>query len=307
MKRLFTFFLSIILLFSCTSCESIENSDKISVVCTIFAPYDWTSNIIGDNDDIDLIWLINTGVDIHSYQPTAQDILKIKSADLLICSGGELDSWAYESLDDTSKALKLNDFVELKKAEHIDEAENHKHKEHSPGYDEHIWLSLSNAMKLCDKITDRLCALTEENSQIFKSNNEIYKKKIDALDDELSLKVESKCKPLIFADRFPFIYFTQDYKLSYFAAFDGCSADTQSSFETVIFLSQKVNENNISYVFTVDSGNTAIATTVIDNCFGNVEELNLNSLQSISQTDADNDVNYVKIMEQNIKKVIKAL
>lgn len=298
---------SIFIILSSTSCGSIEKNDKISVVCTIFPTYDWTSNIIGESENIDLDWLINTGVDIHSYQPTAQDILKIKSADLLICSGGELDSWAYESLDDTSKALKLNDFVELKKNEHLQETEHHEHEEHTTGYDEHIWLSLSNAMKLCDKITDRLCALSEENSRIFKSNNDTYKKKIDALDDELILKAKSNSKPLIFADRFPFVYFMKDYKLSYYAAFDSCSADTQASFETVIFLSQKVDENNISCVFTVDSGNTAIAKTVIDNCNCDIEELNLNSLQSVNQNDADNGVSYLKVMQENIAKIIKAL
>lgn len=298
---------SIFIILSSTSCGSIEKNDKISVVCTIFPTYDWTSNIIGESENIDLDWLINTGVDIHSYQPTAQDILKIKSADLLICSGGELDSWAYESLDDTSNALKLNDFVELKKNEHLEETEHHEHEEHTTGYDEHIWLSLSNAMKLCDKITDRLCTLSEENSQIFKSNNDTYKKKIDALDDELILKAKSNSKPLIFADRFPFVYFMKDYKLSYYAAFDSCSADTQASFETVIFLSQKVDENNISCVFTVDSGNTAIAKTVIDNCNCDIEELNLNSLQSVNQNDADNGVSYLKVMQENIAKIIKAL
>ena len=173
---------SIFIILSSTSCGSIEKNDKISVVCTIFPTYDWTSNIIGESENIDLDWLINTGVDIHSYQPTAQDILKIKSADLLICSGGELDSWAYESLDDTSKALKLNDFVELKKNEHLQETEHHEHEEHTTGYDEHIWLSISNAKLVCDEIYSGLCKLDDANKGTYEKNLNSYKAKLDELD-----------------------------------------------------------------------------------------------------------------------------
>ena len=294
------------ILFAVISCACGENvkSDKISIVCTTFPQYDWVKNIVGDNaNKFDIYWLVNTGADVHSYQPTAQDFVKLSDADLIINIGGESDDWAEENANGyVITMLDCEDAECESDHEHTDE---HDH-EHT--VDEHIWLSLKSTSEICNRISDALSKLDTENAEIYKQNCKNYIDKLNELDLKITEKVEEDVKPLIFADRFPFKYFVEDYGLQYYSAFPGCSAETEASFETVITLANEIDKNAISYVFTIDTGNSSIADTVISNAKrSDIEILNLNSLQSVSKADFESGLTYLDVMNENIEKILKAL
>lgn len=288
--------------FGC-ACEESIKSDKISIVCTTFPQYDWVKNIVGDNaDKFDIYWLVNTGADVHSYQPTAQDFVKLCDADLIINIGGESDEWAEENAN--------GDVITMLDCAQIECEEEHTGEhEHEHTIDEHIWLSLKSSAVICNKISDILSKLDTENAETYKQNCENFTDKMNELDLRITQKLQQKdLKPLIFADRFPFKYFVEDYDLQYHSAFPGCSAETEASFETVITLANEIDKNGVSYVFTIDSGSSSIADTVISNAKrSDVEILNLNSLQSVSKADFESGLTYLDVMNENVEKILKAL
>ena len=294
-----------------------KKSDKLKVVTTIFPEYDWTREIIGDNaKNVELTLLLGNGVDLHSYQPSIQDIAKISTADIFIYVGGESDDWVKDALKNaTNKNMKVIKLLETLgdkvKAEEVKEGMQAEEEEDEDEveYDEHVWLSLKNAKILCAEISSVLCEKDPTNAAAYKSNLAAYTARLDTLDAKYAaaVKVGSK-KTILFGDRFPFRYLVDDYGLDYFAAFVGCSAETEASFETVIFLAKKVDELGLNTVLKIESGDGKIARTIIQNTKKkNAKVLTLDSIQSTTAKQAAAGTSYLKIMEENLTVLAEVL
>lgn len=298
-------------------CGSNEKSKKLNIVTTIFPCYDWVREILGDRiNDVNLEFLIDNGVDLHSYQPTAKDIITISNCDLFVYVGGESDKWTGDVLNKTNNdhivklnlmnsGKKLNLYEETVEGMQDDKAETDDEKE----YDEHVWLSIKNAQSYCKTICDNLCKLDKENSSVYIENTNNYCEKLLELDSRYEAVVNnSNTKTLLFADRFPFRYLTNDYGLSYYAAFSGCSAESEASFKTITFLSKKLNDLSLPAVVSLRDGNMKIAKTVIKTSNRtDVKNVTMNSMQSIIRKDVDNGETYLKIASENLEALKTAL
>ena len=309
-----------------SSSDSGKDSRKLKIVTTIFPEYDWVRNILGDREkDVELTMLIDSGVDLHSYQPSTDDIVKISKCDIFIYVGGESDKWVDDALKQGSNkdrtVIDLFDVLgdKLKEEEHKegmqhehdhDEDEHHdeSHEDHDHEHeeeketDEHIWLSLKNAAALCEHICDKICDKDEANKDTYKANTKSYVSSLEKLDKQYKEAVDaSKTRTLIFADRFPFRYLVDDYGLDYFAAFAGCSAESEASFETVVFLAKKVDELGLKSIFRIEGSKGNIAKTVKENTKNKDQEiLTLDSLQSVTKKEVDDGVTYLGEMEKNL-------
>ena len=324
-----------------------KNTGKLKVVTTIFPEYDWTRQILGDNaKNVDLTLLLGNGVDLHSYQPSIQDIAKISTADIFIYVGGESDGWVADALKNAKNKnmrvinlletlgdkVKAEEIKEGMQAEEEDEHEHHHHDgdhdhddhheaeehhhhhnddddEEEVEYDEHVWLSLRNAKILSAEIAAALCEKDAANATAYNANLAAYTARLDALDAKYAAAVTSASKKtILFGDRFPFRYLVDDYNLDYFAAFVGCSAETEASFETVIFLSKKVDELGLNSVLKIESGDGKIARTIVQNTKNkNAKVLTMDSIQSTTAKQAAAGTTYLKIMEDNLKVLEEAL
>ncbi len=316
MKKILLIVILIISLTSCSGQSSVAlENEKINIVTTTFATYDWVMEIIKGNEDaFEVVYLLDSGMDLHSYQPTAEDIVKVDSADLFIYVGGESEKWVNEILKDvTNKNLKELNLIEAIKEEALLVEVNEGMESESEGedteYDEHLWLSVKNAKLLCMKIMNAICIIDNDNSKLYGSNLNAYLEKLDKLDSKFYTMIDDSTKDtLLFGDRFPFRYFVEDYGLNYYAPFVGCSAETEASFETVIFLSNKLDEYDLDYCLTVDDGNKKLATTIIENSNKpSCEILSLNSMQRLTSKDIETGVSYLDIMEENYLVFEKAL
>ena len=318
------------------------SSDKLQIVTTIFPEYDWVMQILGDKAaDADVTMLLDNGVDLHSYQPTAEDILKIAGCDVFIYVGGESDEWVEDALAEAvnkdmivinllevlGDSVKEEEVVEgmQEEDEHDhdhhhdheggdhdadeDHDHDHEHEEEEVEYDEHVWLSLKNASVLCDAITDALSKADADNAAVYQANNEAYKAQLSALDAQYKEVVESAAfDTLLFGDRFPFRYLTDDYNLNYYAAFVGCSAESEASFETIVFLADKTDELGLNSIMIIESSDGKIAQTIRDNTEDKNQEIYvLDSMQSVTSDDVKNGVTYLSIMTDNLEVLKKAL
>lgn len=293
-------------------CSASAKKDKLTIVATIFPEYDWVKNVVG-NKDVDVELLLDNGVDLHSYQPTTEDILTISTCDMFIYVGGESDEWVEGALKQSTnsdmKVINLMDIMgssaheeEIKEGM---EGEEEEEGEEEAEYDEHVWLSLKASQKFVRTIADELKAIDPANADAYEANATNYISKMADLDARYAELISgSSVDTLLFADRFPFRYMTEDYGLDYYAAFVGCSAETEASFETVSFLAGKVDELGLRYVFTIESSDKKLANTVISNTASKDQEiLELNSMQSSS----GEGQTYLGIMESNYKVLSKAL
>ncbi len=310
--------IAILLVFSgCTGGKNIKKNDKLKIVTTVFPVYDWVRNIVGENSNVELTMLLDSGVDLHSFQPTADDIITVSSADMFIYIGGESDEWTKDALKeavnkDMTVISLIDELGNNAKEEELKEGmepEEEETEEDAPEYDEHIWLSLKNASVLCEKIKDALVLKDGKNKALYEENCKKYTDELISLDKEYETAVKSsKVKTLLFADRFPFRYLADDYGLDYFAAFKGCSAESEASFETVSFLAKKTDELNLTCIFTIDGTKTDIAKTVVGNTkTKNQKILSLNSMQSVTSGDVENGVKYIDIMKSNLSVLKEAL
>lgn len=297
-----------------------ENNTKLSVVTTIFPEYDWVRQILGENQaNVDLTMLLDKGVDLHSYQPSADDMVKISKCDLFVYVGGESDAWVDDALKSAQnknmKVINLLDVLgnSVKEEEQVEgmqaEKEEEEGEEEGPEYDEHVWLSLKNAKTLCSSIADALCELDSKNADVYKKNLNEYTKNLDALDKEYQQAVNgAKYDTLVFGDRFPFRYMVDDYSLKYYAAFVGCSAETEASFQTIKFLANKVDELGVTTVLTIENPKHKIAQTVVENTKEkNQKILALNSMQSVTSDDVKNGETYLNVMQSNLDVLKQAL
>ena len=332
MKKIITLMLVAVLavcaLSGCGTSKSGEDTKdkKIKIVTTIFPEYDWVMQILGDKaDKADVTMLLDKGVDLHSYQPSTADIAKISEADVFIYVGGESDEWVEDVLKqaknknlkvinlmdvmgDKAKEEEVKEGMQPEEEEHAEEAKDGKEEEEVE-YDEHVWLSLKNAKIFTKKIADVLSEVDKDNAKTYQANYESYTKKLDALDKKYAEAVASaKNKTLVFGDRFPFRYLVNDYGLDYYAAFVGCSAESEASFETVTFLAKKIDELGLGNVLTIEGKNHKIAKTVVDNTKNKDQKvLTMDSMQSTTAKDVKDGATYLGIMEKNLEVLKEAL
>lgn len=326
MKKIcLVFVMAIVMIFTMTACggaaqnKNAADDGKLSVVTTIFPEYDWVREVLGDKaKDAELTLLLDNGVDLHSYQPSAEDIMKIAESDVFIYVGGESDDWVDDvvekSVTDKTKVIDLMDVIgEKAKEEEIVEGmqaddEDHEHEE-GPEYDEHVWLSLRNAEVIVNEIEDALSDADPENADAYEANAEAYVSELKALDGQYEEAVaKAKTKTVLFGDRFPFRYMTDDYGIKYYAAFVGCSAETEASFETITFLADKVDELGLTSVLTIDGSDGKIAETIVENTKKkNQKVLTLDSMQSIASKEIEGGKTYISAMENNLKVLEEVL
>lgn len=304
-----------------------ETDRKLNIVTTIFPEYDWTRNILGNREaDVNLTMLLDNGTDLHSFQPAVKDIMKVSSCDLLIYVGGESDQWIEDALESAqNKDMKTINLMEvlgdtIKEEETVEGMQDSEHEhghedehahegEDEKEYDEHVWTSMRNASVICDAIAETLEEMDPENKEIYQTNAENYKAKLSTLDQKYQETVDTdRQNTLIFADRFAFRYLVDDYGLNYYAAFSGCSAESEASFKTVTFLAGKLDELGIKTVLTIEKSDDRIAQTVIENTKKKDQKiLELNSMQSITSDEIKNGVTYLSVMEDNLKVLKEAL
>ena len=312
----------------CGKQNDTSKTDKLSIVTTIFPEYDWVRAVLGDKaDNAEVTMLLDNGVDLHSYQPTADDIVKISDCDLFLYVGGESDGWVDDALKNaTNKNMKvinlldvLGDSVKTEEVvEGMQETEHDHDHDHSKEVstfedeeekDEHVWLSLKNAEVLVNAISKSLQELDPDNRDTYAANAAAYIEKLSALDGEYQAAVDAATyKTVVFGDRFPFRYLVDDYGLRYYAAFVGCSAETEASFETVSFLAKKVDELKLPCVLTIEGAQHKIAETIVQNTAEkNQKVLTMDSLQSTSSKDVANGTTYLSVMEKNLSVLKEAL
>ena len=313
-------------LFSLVACNSVfenkkQESHEFSIITTIYPEYAWAKEILGTRtDSVNLTLLIKNGIDLHSYKPTAHDVAKIASADMVIHVGGESDEWIKDALTASPKKgrVEINLMEALGdrvKAEEIVEgmqAEAHEHHHHDEEVenDEHVWLSLKNAEILVKKIAEELSKIDVTHASAYKQNAEAYIAQIQSLDAEYRTAVESAArKTVLFGDRFPFRYLVDDYGIKYYAAFVGCSAESEASFETIAFLAGKMDSESLPSIFIIENGNDKIAKAVLaaSKKSQNAQILTINSMQSITEEQINNGINYLSLMRANLENLKKAL
>ena len=335
MKKITVLLLALFMLVSalagCGKQNDTNQTDKLSIVTTIFPEYDWVREILGDKaDNAEITMLLDNGVDLHSYQPTADDIVKISDCDLFIYVGGESDEWVEDALRNAANrnmkvinllevlgdSVKTEEIVEgMQEEEHeYEDAEEHEHEdaeehEHEEEADEHVWLSLKNAKMLVRVISKALQELDPDNKDIYAANADAYVKKLSALDAEYQAAVDAASnKTILFGDRFPFRYLVDDYGLRYYAAFVGCSAETEAGFETISFLAKRVDELKLPCVLTIEGAQHKIAETIVRNTTAkNQRVLTMDSMQSTTSKDVKNGTTYLSVMEKNLSVLKEAL
>ena len=296
--------------------------DRLQIVTTIYPEYDWVMNVLGDQAaNADVKMLLDNGVDLHSYQPSAQDIVTISDCDVFVYVGGESDNWVKDTLAEVQNTdmvvidlmealgdtVKEEEIIEGMEAEEEEEEEGGE--EEGPEYDEHVWLSLKNAQVLCGTIADGLALADPANADAYHANADAYKAELSALDAEYQDVVDAASnKTLLFADRFPFRYMIEDYDLDYYAAFVGCSSETEASFETVMFLAGKTDELGLKNLLIIEGSDGKLADTVKNATETKDQQiLTLNSLQSVSSTAAKDGISYLSVMRDNLEVLKQAL
>ena len=351
-----------------TSKNNTTKESKLSVVTTIYPEFSWTKSILGNRaDSVKLELLMKNGVDLHSYKPTAQDIAKIASADMVIYVGGESDEWIEKALEATPKKnrsevnlvtalgdrVKAEEIVEGMQGETKDERRetredakedhehaeaheagehehhtkhaeehDHEHHEHAEKHehhhhhdedvenDEHVWLSLKNAEIIVQKIAEELSKLDAVHAAIYKQNADTYIAQLQSLDAEYREAVNGAVrKTVLFGDRFPFRYLVDDYGIKYYAAFVGCSAESEASFETIAFLAGKMDAESLPVIFTIENSNGKIAKAVLaaSKKSQNSQILILNSMQSVTEKQIAEGIDYLSLMKSNLEVLKKAL
>lgn len=298
-----------------------EESKTISIVTTIFPEYDWVRQIVGDNDNVEITLLLDNGVDLHNYQPTADDIMKVSQCDVFVYVGGESDEWVNDALDEAvNPNMQVVDLLDalgdtVKEEEVVEGMQGEEEEEEEEGeeeeveYDEHVWLSLKNAQVLVDAIEKAIETVDADNAATYQANAEAYKEQLAELDGKYEAMVSAASqKTVLFGDRFPFRYLVDDYGLQYYAAFVGCSAETEASFKTITFLSKKVDELGLKNVFTIENSDQKIAKTIIENTSAkDANILTLDSLQSTTSEQIASGATYLGAMEDNLKVLEQGL
>lgn len=328
MKKIFSILIIILLATSCatkTDNKTIENNEdkKIKIVTTIFPPYDFYKNI--GKDKIEVKMLLKPGQEAHTYEPTPKDLKDIQDADIFVYTGGENDEWVENIIknnNSNAKFIKLLDLVDVKEEEVVEgmeiehdheednhdenehENEEHEHNEHE--IDEHVWTSITNSIKIVEHLSNTLIELDADNKELYETNKNQYIEELEKLNkDFLEMVATKKIDTIIVADRFPFRYLIDDINLKYYAAFSGCSEETEADPKTIAFLIEKTKELNINTVFYIEFSDQKIANTIKEET--GVNTLQLHSLHNITKEELDNNETYISLMYKNLENLAKAI
>ena len=294
--------------------KNTKTTAKYKVVASNFASYDFLRAIIGDNEEIELTFLLGPGKDAHSYDPTAGDLIKIQNADLFVYVGGEMEKWADKVLESTDSNGKeiicISDFVEKMEEKEVDGAEDEHHDEeheHEEGaFDEHIWTSPANAIKMVNALEEAMEKIDNENAATYKKNADEYINQINEVDKKIQAVVDNKVRNrLVFADKMPMQYFMEYYGLEASAAFDGCSTETDPSAKTIAYLQNKIKEEHIPVVLYIELNPGKVAQTIANET--GAEAMQINSLHNVSLEDFNNGETWVSLMSKNVEVLKKAL
>lgn len=313
----FVMLLSVSLLVGCMRKESIQEADseaagQLKIIATGFAPYDFAKQIVGEYGEVSM--LLAPGAESHSYEPTPQDIISIQNSNIFIYGGGESDEWVTDVLASIGngdiKVIKMLDCVELIEEETVEgmQEEEHEHEadQEEIEYDEHVWTSPKNAIQIVEAIKKEVIAEDPAHQSVYEANCQKYVEELTALDEAfLEVVNQGKRKEVIFADRFPLRYFVEAYGLKYYAAFPGCSTDTEPSASTVAFLIDKVKEDKIPVVFHIELSNEKMADTICEAT--GAKKLLFNACHNISKTDFERGVTYLEMMKKNVEVLKEAL
>lgn len=307
-SMIFLLALGLLLLSGCAENTPKNENDRLRVVTTIFPPYDFARSIAGEEAEITM--LLSPGAEVHTYEPTPQDIIKIQDCDVFIHVGGASDSWVNEilaSVDTSSmEIVTLMDCVEPLEEHHEGVEHHHEEEGSTPHYDEHVWTSPRNTMRICDKITEALCRTDEEKALVFTERNAALQKELTALDEDFTALIDAAPrKTLVFADRFPIRYFTEAYGLKYYAAYPGCAAEAEPSAATVAFLIDKVREEEIPAVFSIEFSNERMADTIVEET--GCKKLNFHTCHNVTREEFDAGENYLSLMRKNLDALKEAL
>ena len=286
-----------------------KTSNTAKIISTSFVGYDFARAVTGDKDAA--MMLLKPGAEMHSYEPTPQDIANIKNAKLFIYIGGESEQWVEKILADNNissdHCLRLMDFVTPKEEEQKAGMESEEEEEEGEKeYDEHIWTSIPNAIRLVNAIRDKITSLDMGKQEQYSKNAETYTARLSEIDTKLrSIATQKNDRTLIFGDRFPFRYFVDEYGLDYYAAFPGCSDQTEASANTVAFLTEKAKELGVKAIFKIEMSSDKLAQTIAEEVGARV--YTLHAAHNISEDEFASGLSYAEIMEQNAKTLTEAL
>ena len=308
MKKIIAIILAFLLLPILPSCQAPEKSEKIKIVCTLFPQYDWVMNILGEHAEEMEVTLLAPGTDLHSYEASAADIVTISESDLFIYIGNESEGWIEDALKITEtterSSLALSETVPLLALPH-----EHTEEEHHHAYDEHIWLSIRNAQKAVDHLLKEIIALDPVHEAEYTTNAKAYQEKLQQMDQAYTEAIGQAENPtIVIADRYPFRYLAEDYGLTCYAAFDGCSAETEAGAATILNLAEQIDRNKLQAVIIIDQSKPDLAQTVIKSTREkNQQILRLNSMQAITAHQIEEGISYLDIMNENLHALKAAL
>ncbi|MCL1931022.1 MAG: metal ABC transporter substrate-binding protein [Treponema sp.] len=313
MKKILLIITFAIILSGVTGCRQNKNAvarnadGKINVTATIFPPYDFVRQIAGDR--VNLSMLLPPGSESHSFEPSPRDIITIQNSDIFIYGGGDSDNWIdriLQSMDtDNMRILAMMDAVEVVEEEIVEGMEE-DNEEEEIAYDEHVWTSPRNAIAIVRAITELLCETDAVNAELYGQNATAYIEELERLDAAFEDVVAGALRDtFVFADRFPFRYFADAYGLSYFAAFPGCSTETEPSAATVAFLINKIRAEKIPVVFHIELSNERMANTISGET--GAKKLLLHSCHNITKREFDSGLGYLEIMRRNVANLREAL
>lgn len=297
-RQAFIFILTVACLCACSDTpKKTAGENKLTVVTTVFPLYDFARELCGEKGEA--IMLLPAGAEAHSYEPTVQDIIKINESSIFINIGGSADPWASAIAGSNTK----KDINTLSVSESLNLiSEGHE----SSTFDEHVWSSPKNALLIVSAICDELCRISPENEAYFRENEKKLTEKLNSLDASFSEAVaSSKLKTIVFADRFPFRYLARDYSLDYFAAFPGCSSESEPSAQTVAKLIEKIKEDEIPAVFYTETSNQKMADTICEET--KVKKLLMHSCHSVTKKQLAENITYEKLMLENLAALKEAL
>lgn len=303
MKRLIAILLCLcLMLCGCTAQpEKPHDETKLQIVCTSFPAYDFAREIAGDRAELTL--LIKPGSEVHSYEPTPKDMIRIQESDLFICNGGESEQWAKTLITPELNTIYMMDCVDT-----VEESANgiYNAEDGEPELDEHVWTSPLNAIKISEEICNALCKLDTDNAEAYKTNFAAYKAQLMALDREFRQVIKNSGKhTLVFADRFPMRYFALEYGLDCYAAFPGCSSETEPSAKTVAYLIDRVREDKIPAVLYMEFSNQKMADVICEDT--GCKKLPFYSAHSVSAEQFEQGVSYLDLMRINLNSLKEAL
>lgn len=303
MKRLIAALLCLcLMLCGCTAQpEKPHDETKLQIVCTSFPAYDFAREIADDRAELTL--LIKPGSEVHSYEPTPKDMIRIQESDLFICNGGESEQWAKTLITPELNTIYMMDCVDT-----VEESTDgiYNAEDGEPELDEHVWTSPLNAIKISEEICNALCKLDTDNAEAYKTNFTAYKAQLMALDREFRQVIKNSGKhTLVFADRFPMRYFALEYGLDCYAAFPGCSSETEPSAKTVAYLIDRVREDKIPAVLYMEFSNQKMADVICEDT--GCKKLPFYSAHSVSAEQFKQGVSYLDLMRINLNSLKEAL